>query len=344
MEENQRSLVDDANYLAGKYGGFSFGGREPKGVKPYKPLPQGTVFPNGAASAILLTFDVEGCYSNGTGNEAQEVANYKKICEKIQECDINSTFCVVGQMAEDYGPDFVNWMFDAGCEVITHGYWHDLNRVFDKDKNYAGHYKLDINWEQTKRGIDVINKIKPDSVKGVRLPYTCFNEYSYQVIQDLGLKWTSHLGIDDFVVPGQGFGGMPFQMQLGDKKYDVVEIPLDTQTYDWAIWVADEKSNQTFVDAVRKFCNSKNLEFERTPKGAVKIWQQRIRETIEKRSVFTLLCHPINLTLQSSKWDDAVEEFLFPVIEYLGELSKQNKVWVCTGSEMADFYKSKIVV
>ena len=38
---------------------------------------------------------------------------------------------------------------------------------------------------------------------------------------------------------------------------------------------------------------------------------------------------------------DAVEEFIFPIIEYLGDLSRQNQVWICTGSKMADFYRMK---
>ena len=341
MKEQQKSLVEQAQNLLGKYGGFSFGGQQPFGVNPYKQMPTGTTFPNGAKAAILLTFDVESFYGNGTGSQEKEIANYKRITEKIQQCGVTATFNVVGKMAEEHGPEFVNWMLDAGCEVAPHGYWHDLDRVFDKDKIYAGQYEEDVNVEQIKRGIDAIEKIRTGTVNGVRLPYGYFNEFSYQAIEQLGLKWASHVGIDDFIVLGQGYGGMPFQMQLGDQKYDVVEIPLDSQTYDWSVLVADENTNKTFVDAVRAYCDSTGIEFDRTPTGAVKIWKQRIADAVEQQSIFTLLCHPINLTVQSNKWEDAVEEFLFPVIEHLGWLVKENKIWVCTCNELVDFYKSK---
>lgn len=328
--------------MMGKYGGFSFGGQQPSGVNPYRQMAVCTTFPNGAKSAILLTFDVEGCYSNGVGDEAKEVANYKRICEKIQRCGITATFCVVGQMAEDYGPEFVNRMLDSGCEVASHGYWHDLDRAFDEDKIYAGQYGPEVNAEQVKRGVEAIEKIKSGTVNGFRLPYGYFNEFSYQAIEEVGLKWTSHVGIDDFVVPGQGYGPMPFRMQLGAKIYDMVEIPMDSQTYDWSVLVADEKANTTFVDAARAYCESRGIEFNRTPAGAVRIWKQRISDAIEQQSIFTFLCHPINLVTESEKWDDAVEEFLFPVIEYLGQLYQQDKIWVCTCNELADFYKTEM--
>ena len=341
-ERLQKSLVEQAGDLAGQYGGFSFGGQHPRGVNPYRRMTTGTVFPNGAEAAILLTFDVEGCYGNGAGAEAEEVINYRRICEKIQQCGITATFCVLGQMAQKYGGEFVGWMLDAGCEVASHGYWHDLDRVFEKGKTYAAHYGLNENLQQIKRGIEALNSIKDCAVRGIRLPYGCFNEFSYQAMEQLGLTWTSHVGIDDFVVPGQGFGPLPFQMQLGDQKYNIVEIPLDSQTYDWSIWVADDNTNKTFVDAVKAYCASRKIEFNRTPRHAVNIWKQRIADTIQQQSIFTLLCHPINLTIKSERWTDAVEEFLFPVIEYMGRLAQENKIWVCTCSQMADYYNSQV--
>ena len=342
MEQQQKSLTEQAEDLAGKYGGFSFGGRQPCGVKPYKQMEKGMVFPNGARTAIALTLDIEGCYGNGAGSQEKEIANYKRICTKLDKCNVPATFNVVGKMAEQHGPGFVHWMFDAGCEVAPHGYWHDLDDVFEKNKVYAGQYGLSENLEQIKLGINAINSIKSGSVRGVRLPYGHFNEYSYQAMEQFGLEWASNVGFDDFIVPGQGYGGMPFQMQLGDRKYDIIEIPLDSQTYDWSIWVADEKTNNTFVDAVKLYCRSRNISFDRTPSGAVRVWQQRIADAIQQQSVFTLLCHPINLTIESDKWSDAVEEFLFPVIEHLNELSRQNKIWTCTCNSLAKYYLTKI--
>ena len=324
--------------MVGRYGGFSFGGQQPKGLSPLNKMPAGTTFPNGAKTAILLTFDVEGHYGNGGGSQDKEIANYRRICGKLAQEGVPATFNVVGQMVDECGSDFVKWMLDAGCEVASHGYWHDLNRVFDGDKIYAGQYGVDVNTEQIKRGVDALEKIQPGIVNGIRLPYGHFNEFTYEVIEQLGLKWTSNVGIDDFIVDGYGYGPMPFQMRLGEREYDIVEIPLDSQTYDWSIWVADETTNKTFVDAARAYCEGKGIEFERTPAGAVKIWKQRIADAVQQQSVFTLLCHPINLTVEGERWDDAVDEFMLPVIEHIGELAGQNKIWVCTCNEMATYY------
>ena len=136
----QRSLVESLKHAEGRYGGFCFGGQTPDGVTTVAPLPPGTVFPNGATAALLLTFDVEGTYSNGTGDMALEVANYERICAKLKAAGIVATFNIVGQMAEEQGPAFVRWILDAGCEVAAHGYVHDMNRRYDAAKAYAGHY------------------------------------------------------------------------------------------------------------------------------------------------------------------------------------------------------------
>ena len=84
----------------------------------------------------------------------------------------------------------------------------------------------------------------------------------------------------------------------------------------------------------------KNIPFDRTPKAAVKIWQQRIADTIENQMVFTLLCHPINLTIKFNKCSDLPEEFLFPVIRHLGRLHQDRRAWVCTCNQLAGFYWS----
>ena len=69
MKNEKHSLVGNIKHASGKYGGFSFGGCQPDGVKVHNPMGKGIEFPNGAKSALLLTFDVEGNYGNGTGSE-----------------------------------------------------------------------------------------------------------------------------------------------------------------------------------------------------------------------------------------------------------------------------------
>jgi len=338
----ERSLVENVKHYFGKCGGFCFGGQMPDGVTKVAPLKEGVVFPNGAKAAIMLTFDVEGNYGNGTGDEKLEIANYKKICAALSKNKIPATFNIVGKMVEDNGPEFVSWMLDAGSEIAPHGYVHDMNKRYGGDRVYAGHYDRKENFEQIGDGVRALEKFFPGSVKGIRLPYGHFNEYSYEAAESLGLKWTSHVGIDDFMVPGQGFGPRPFRMRMNDKTYPMVEIPLDSQTYDWATWMADEKSNGEFVRAVAAYCKSRGIEFKRTPSGAVGIWRRRLDDAVENESLFTFLCHPVNLAVRSDKWGDAAEEFILPVIEMLGSYAKNNRIWACTCAQMAEFYSNNM--
>jgi peptidoglycan/xylan/chitin deacetylase (PgdA/CDA1 family) len=336
----QRGLVEEVKHRAGKYGGFTFGGQQPDGVSVHHPLRRGTVFPGGAKAAVLLTFDVEGTYGNAEGDVKKELSNFPKICSFLARSGIPATFNVIGQMAEELGPDFLHSMIDAGCEVASHGYVHDLNKLYGGDRVYAGHYGLDENTALVMEGVAALDKIiRPSGVRGIRFPYGHFNEYSYNAVERSGLSWTSNVGIDDFVVPGQGYGPQPFQMKLGEKIYPIVEIPLDSQTFDWPIWIADENTNGVFVGAVKSYCEDRGIPFVRTPKGAVAVWKTRIAEAVANNSVLTLLCHPIYLTIRNAAWGDPVKEFLFPVIEILADLNRQNSVWVCTCSQMAEFYR-----
>jgi hypothetical protein len=243
-------------------------------------------------------------------------------------------------MAEEQGPAVVRWMLDAGCEVASHGYVHELNKRYGGDKVYAGHYGPEENRRQVVDSLAVFERIGKGCVRGMRLPYAHFNEHTYDAIEAAGLQWASNVGIDDFVAPGQGFGGAPFRMQLGEKRYRVVEIPLDSQTFDWPIWIADEAANGAMVQAVRNYCRSQSIPFDRTPTGAVAIWNRRMQEAVAAQSVFTFICHPINLAVKSDRWGDPVEEFLFPVIDRLGDLNRSKTAWVCTCGQLADFYAS----
>ncbi len=344
--EQDRGLVEGPKHAQGRYGGFAFGGQSPDGVVVHAPLPRGVEFPNGATAAVLLTFDVEGTYGNAIGELEAELRNYPLICRTLRANGVLATFNVVGKMAEEHGAEFLGAVLEAGCEIASHGYVHDLDKQYGGTLVYAGHFGREENRRQVGDGIRAVEKAMRGAVgykvRGIRLPYGHFNEHTYEAIADAGLAWASNVGSDDFTVPGQGFGSQPFQIGLGERKYPVVEIPLDSQTFDWPIWIADARTHAVFVEAVRTYCASRGLPWERTPRLGFEVWRRRIEETVSEARVFTLLCHPIYLTLRSPQWGDPLEQFLFPIIELLGELAGKKRLWVCTCAQLAEFYRRAV--
>ena len=140
MDPKQRALVEDVKHRQGRYGGFCFGGQQPDGVVVRRPLSAGTLFPNGAKAALLLTFDVEGTYGNGTGDMQREIDNYARICDALARNNVPATFNVVGLMAEEQGPGFVEWMWAAGCEVASHGYVHEMDQRAEREERIRKTY------------------------------------------------------------------------------------------------------------------------------------------------------------------------------------------------------------
>ena len=336
----ERSLIEGDKHMAGRYGGFNFGGQVPDGITVNNPLPKGVTFPNGAKSAILLTFDVEGNYGNGVGDQEREIANFVPLCNHIAKKNITATFNVVGRMVEEHGPEFIRWMLDANCEVAPHGYYHDLNKHYGGDRVYAGHYEKPVNMLQVGGGIAALNNIQKGCVSGSRLPYGHFNEFSYESFVEAGLTWSSNVCMDDFTGMGHGFGSQPFMMQLGEQKYPIIEIPMDGTIYDWPIFIADKIDHKPFIDSISTYCKDRNIPFDRTPAGAIPIWKQRIDEAVSHDEVYSLLLHTINETIIRDNWGDPLDTCLLPLIDLLAEYQDSGKVWICTCNELATFYKS----
>lgn len=333
MDEGQRDLIAIGALRHGEFGGSSFFGANPHGLTAESALSLPRTFPNGAQAAVLMTFDVEGGYGNGESDTAVEVENYSRICERLNKLGLKATFHVVGKMAEEHGPGFVRTMHECGSEVASHGYVHDL--TIDAGYPFHGQYGIEINRDSIHRSCAILTDIIGEPVSGIRLPYGHLNEHSYEAIEEEGLVWVSNVSIEDYQNPELGYGCAPFRPVIDGRPYNFVEVPLDSQTYDWSVWIADE-SNAAFIERVRAFTEREGIPFERTPSGAVVIWRAQIERAIRNSACFTLLCHPINLAVESERWGDPVEEFLFPVFDILATRQDAGDIWVPTCSEIAD--------
>ena len=340
MAKPGEDITADALPKNGKYGGSGFFGMNPIGMSATKTLPLPATFPNGARAAVLMTFDCEGTYGNGTGDMALEVENYFRMGDRLASLGLKATFNIVGKMAENQGPDFVKHLHACGSEVASHGYWHEMTHF--GEHAYHGHYGFEENFESLKRGAEALAAIIGEPIRGARIPYGHFNEHTYDAVESLNLDWTSNVAIEALKDSALGFGPAPFIPVIGGKTHSFVEIPLDSETYDWSIWVADE-NNASFVERVRTYAAQRGIEFDRTPSGGAAIWRDRIAQTIENESMFTLLCHPTNLAIKSDQWGDPVDEFMFPVFDELACNQDAGRIWAPTCAELTDLYRSVMV-
>ena len=106
--------------------------------------------------------------------------------------------------------------------------------------------------------------------------------------------------------------------------------------------MADRNVDAPFVASVERYCECRGIRFDRTPRGAVTIWESRTRDAIDAQACFTLLCHPINLAVSNLLWGDSLDEFLLPVIDRLGALHRETCAWVCTCGQLTDQYEHKL--
>lgn len=181
----------------------------------------------------ILTIDVEDWYQssleilgNGQIGECQPVmptervvTNTRRLLAVLCEYKVSATFFILGTVAETF-PGLVREICDAGHEVASHGYGHDL--VY---KLTPAAFAADV-----ERSRLLLEDITGKPVRGYRAPYfsiTRRSQWALEVLMELGLNYDSSI----FPIRRRlyGFPGreaFPHPVQI--KNGTLLELPIST--------------------------------------------------------------------------------------------------------------------
>lgn len=151
--------------------------------------------------------------------EARVERNTERLLELLQETGAGCTCFVLGWVAERY-PHLVRRIADAGFEVASHGYAHELVREIGPER-----FRADV-----ERSIDAIGEACGRRPQGYRAPGFSITEetagWAFEILGELGMRF------DSSVVPGRsGHGGIgdarptPHALPLGDGRA-LLEFPI----------------------------------------------------------------------------------------------------------------------
>ncbi len=107
-------------------------------------------------------------------------ANTDRMLELMDTHGVKCTCFILGWVAEKC-PDLIRRISDAGHEIASHGYGHDLiyNLTHDEFR------------EDMKRGIGIVEDLTGAKIRGYRAPSFSITDWSIDILQELGLTYDS---------------------------------------------------------------------------------------------------------------------------------------------------------
>ncbi len=144
--------------------------------------------------------------------------NTRKILEAFEARNVKGTFFVLGLAAEQ-APDMVREIHDAGHEVQSHGYGHELVTTISPD-----HFRNDI--ERSKKILEDIIGVEVTGYRAPAFTITQKTLWALDILLDLGFKYDSSI----FPVRMKRYGieGSPWYPYIAKtpKGREILEIPV----------------------------------------------------------------------------------------------------------------------
>ncbi|MFN8201585.1 MAG: polysaccharide deacetylase [Solirubrobacteraceae bacterium] len=259
-------------------------------------------WPNGARCAVALTFDVdtdsmlhyslpERAHTKLTAlswTRYDQIA-IPRIVELYRHYDLKQTFCVPAWVAERY-PAMVEKIAAGGHEIVLHGYLHELSSELERDEEAA---ILD-------RGAALIEHVAGTRPQGWRAPFYAFSPNSAELLCDAGFTYDSSLMGDD----------VPYLLRCDAG--DLVEIPADYQSDDWAQYV-------------------QSVEFEylmpiRAPARGMEVFRAEFEAAYACGGLWVSIWHPF-VSGRLSR--------LLEVRKLIEDMLERGDVWIATLGEIA---------
>lgn len=247
-------------------------------------------------AAILFTFDTEGIYGGGGSFYGEKMVT-PMILDLFRSLNIHGSFNVVGLVAKEF-PEMVKAIVEQGSVLSGHGYHHGMHGSYDEKHNR----------EEIEKTIAVLQEISGFRIQGWRNPYGDTNDFTYNILEENGFKWSSDWG-------GHYFGWKPFYPIVNGRKYSFLEIPLDTVHYDYLLLKENGLS----------------------PTQAASIWVKDLKQAREQGQIHTYLSHQVNLV--ACNGIELIERTAREAVAY-------GDVWIPTCTELADWWgkRSKLSV
>jgi len=182
----------------------------------------------------ILTIDIEGWLQSSLDILGPEysmlprpiypdnrvVDNTKRILTLLDKYNCKATCFVLGTVAEKF-PNLITDINNAGHEIATHGYAHELVYTLNQNDFYA----------DLKKSITLIEKITNVKVRGYRAPYgsiTNDSNWVFNILVNNGIEY------DSSIFPSRGkYGGMvydnlfPHSLKLNNGNR-LIELPIST--------------------------------------------------------------------------------------------------------------------
>ncbi len=141
----------------------------------------------------MLSFDVEDYFQVGNLRDVigksdweritlRVADNTERILDILDKHETRATFFILGWVAERV-PDLVSKIHEAGHEVASHGYGHDLVYKLNEDE-----FREDI-----RRSKRILGEITGEKALGYRAPDFSISEKALDILKDEGFLYDSSL-------------------------------------------------------------------------------------------------------------------------------------------------------
>ncbi len=144
--------------------------------------------------------------------------NTRKILEAFEARGVKGTFFVLG-LAAKQAPEMVREIYDAGHEVQSHGYGHELVTTISPE-----HFKNDI--ERSKKLLEDIIGVEITGYRAPAFTITQKTLWALDTLLDLGFKYDS--SIFPVLMKRYGIDGAPWYPYLAKtpKGREILELPV----------------------------------------------------------------------------------------------------------------------
>ena len=186
-------------------------------------------WPNGARCAAAFTWDMDAdsilhlAHPDDADTRVSTMTDLRygpeiavpRICRMFESYDIKLSFFVPAWCIEEH-PSAVDRMMEGGHEIAHHGFMHELQNTFTKERERY--------WFE--RSFEIIEKVTGKKPRGHRSPWGAFSKNTAEILADFDILYDSSIQGDD----------VPYVIKDKNNR-EVIELPVKFTIDDWPQYV-----------------------------------------------------------------------------------------------------------